>query len=114
MVARDFFTKERRGSENSGGGVMRVIFCADYAKRIDTEGGGGRQLHFSLSSKDFSPDSIKFPQHVHAQINRSEDSRSLRSKTEDRRLECAYAGAVHDCIFSLAARDGLVPRGYCQ
>ena len=45
-VARDFLTKERRGSENSGGGVMGVIvFCSDYAKRIRTRG-GGRQIFF--------------------------------------------------------------------
>ena len=61
MVARDFFTKERRGSENSGGGVMRVIFCADYAKRIDTEGGGGRQLHFYFLAKIFHRTRSNFP-----------------------------------------------------
>ena len=48
-VARDFFTKERRGSENSGGGVIGVVvFVADYAKAIGAREGGGVKSIFTF------------------------------------------------------------------
>jgi hypothetical protein len=89
-VARDFLTKERRGSENSGGGVMGVIvFCSDYAKRIRTRGGGASNLFFQFSAFIFS--GVHQPNITCSKsIHWIADRRPLRCQTEGKRLECAF------------------------